>query len=136
MKIGKTEGIDTRDAAVVEKAFQTVALQRIAGRNRPKEYPGTLRAAGRMFPSSDTLHPRFDAEASCTAALVFEDSGAVWTDSCVMLFITSDKRGFCHFEAIGRLPATCGRSGIESDEHAAPGIRRRPESFEKIKFAR
>lgn len=124
MDIRKITGLDTTDAAAVERAFEGIAPEKIASCNWPEQFPYAPRVAFRMFHTGDLLLLRFDVEERYTAALVTEDNGEVWTDSCVEFFLAlGDERGYYNFETtpIGRM--LLGFRHTHTDAvHASPEI--------------
>lgn len=58
----------------------------------------------RVMHTSDKLYLKFSVTEQYTAALVENDHGQVWTDSCVEFFIAFDDSGYYNFEftCIGR----------------------------------
>lgn len=104
MKIRKIQ-IDHEDQKAVNAAFDSLDAQPIACCNWPEEFPYAPDVQFRMFHSGQQLMLRFDVAERYTAALVTEDNGEVWTDSCVEFFIKLDDKGYYNFEttAIGRL---------------------------------
>ena len=90
MVIDKKANIDISDPSALDKAFGEVAPQPIACNNWPEEYPYAPEVSFRMFHTGAQLLLRFDVRECCTMALVTEDNGEVWTDSCVEFFIAPD----------------------------------------------
>ena len=74
-----------------------------------------------MFHTGDLLMLRFDVAESYTAALVTEDNGQVWTDSCVEFFIAPGGGLYYNFETtcIGRMLLS-GRKSRTEDVQPAP----------------
>ena len=66
-----------------------------------------------MFHTGDWLMLRFDVAERYTAALVTEDNGEVWTDSCAEFFIAPDTGMYYNFETtcIGRMLARGANPG-------------------------
>lgn len=77
----------------------------IACCNWPAEFPYTPAVSFKCYHDGDRLYLRFDVDEQGTAALVNEDNGAVWTDSCVEFFIAPDEKGYYNFETtcIGKM---------------------------------
>ena len=123
MEIGKIAGILPDDRASVEQAFGAIASQPIACCNWPEEYPYAPQVGFRMFHTGDYLMLRFDVMERYTAALVAQDNGEVWTDSCVELFIAPDEEMYYNFETtcIGRMLLGARKSRTEA-EHASAGV--------------
>lgn len=125
MEIRKIGGVDPKDTQAVEKAFEGIAPEAIACCNWPEEFPYTPKVAFRMFHTGEWLMLRFDVEERYTAALVTEDNGEVWTDSCVEFFIALDNRGYYNFETtcIGQMLLGF-RKERPHPTHAGPEIMR------------
>lgn len=124
MEIRKIAGIDPEDAAAVERAFDGIEAQQIACCNWPAQYPYAPNVQFRMFHTGGHLLLRFDVEERYTAALVTEDNGEVWTDSCVEFFIAPDNSGYYYnFETtcIGRMLLGYRRTHADA-VHAAPEV--------------
>lgn len=119
MEIRKIAGIDPQDTTAVERAFARIEPQNIACCNWPEQFPYAPKVVFRMFHTGDQLMLRFDVEEQYTAALVTEDNGEVWTDSCVEFFLALDNTGYYNFEttAIGRMLLGWRRSRNDA-EHA------------------
>lgn len=88
-----------------ELAFRSVELHPVACNNWAEEYPYAPQVGFRMFHDGERLHLHFEVRESCTRALVEQDNGEVWTDSCVEFFIALDDGGYYNFECscAGRL---------------------------------
>lgn len=116
--------LDTADAAAVEQAFAATPAQAVASCNWPEEYPYAPKVSYRMFHTGPCLMLRFEVEERYTAALVTEDNGEVWTDSCVEFFIALDDKGYYNFEttSIGRMLLGYRRSRNEGVEHASAEV--------------
>lgn len=116
--------IDIADAEAVERAFDELEPQAVACCNWPEAFPYAPQVAFRMFHTGCHLMLRFDVAERYTAALVTEDNGEVWTDSCVEFFIALDDNGYYNFEttAIGRMLLGYRRSRNEGVEHAAADV--------------
>ena len=121
MKIRKIAGISPDDRAAVEQAFAEIEPQSVACCNWPAEFPYAPEVSFRMFHTGDRLMLRFDVAESYTAALVTEDNGEVWTDSCVEFFIAPDEGLYYNFETtcIGRMLLS-GRKSRTEDVQPAP----------------
>ena len=74
-----------------ELAFRSVALHPVACNNWAAEYPYAPQVGFRIFHDGERLYLRFEVRESCTRALVEQDNGEVWTDSCVEFFLTLDE---------------------------------------------
>ena len=121
MKIRKIAGVSPDDRAAVEQAFAEIEPQPVACCNWPAEFPYAPEVSFRMFHTGDRLMLRFDVAESYTAALVTEDNGEVWTDSCVEFFIAPDEGLYYNFETtcIGRMLLS-GRKSRTEDVQPAP----------------
>ena len=121
MKIRKIAGVSPDDRAAVEQAFAEIEPQPVACCNWPAEFPYAPEVSFRMFHTSDRLMLRFDVAESYTAALVTEDNGEVWTDSCVEFFIAPGEGLYYNFETtcIGRMLLS-GRKSRTEDVQPAP----------------
>ena len=121
MDIAKISGIRPGDWEVVDRAFASVEAQPIACCNWAETYPYAPDVQFRMFHTGDRLMLRFDVAESYTAALVTEDNGEVWTDSCVEFFIAPDEGLYYNFETtcIGRMLLS-GRKSRTEDVQPAP----------------
>mgnify|MGYP002660442642 FL=1 len=95
----------------------------MACRNCPAEFPYAPEVSFRMFHTGDWLMLRFDVAERYTAALVTEDNGEVWTDSCAEFFIAPDTGMYYNFETtcIGRMLLGARKSRTEA-EHASPEV--------------
>lgn len=116
--------VDTTDPQAVEAAFAGIPAEAVACCNWPEAYPYAPEVAFRMFHTGDRLMVRFDVAERYTAALVTEDNGEVWTDSCVEFFLALDEQGYYNFEttAIGRMLLGYRRSRNEGVEHASAEV--------------
>ena len=121
MEIRKIAGISPDDRAAVEQAFAELKPRSIACCNWPEEFPYAPEVSFRMFHTGDWLMIRFDVAENYTAALVTEDNGQVWTDSCVEFFIAPDEGLYYNFETtcIGRMLLS-GRKSRTEDVQPAP----------------
>lgn len=110
------------DAAAAEQIFGSIPTQAIACCNWPEQFPYTPQVSFRMFHTGERLWLRFDVSERYTAALVTEDNGEVWTDSCAEFFLAPDETGYYYnFETscIGRM--LLGYRHTHADAvHAAP----------------
>lgn len=70
----------------------------IAFCNWPDEYPYAPDAGFAIAHTGDTICIRFYVDEEYTMAMVTEDNGEVWTDSCVEFFINFDDSGYYNFE--------------------------------------
>lgn len=79
--------------------------QPVAVCNWPADFPYAPKAEVRLYHTGDTLHVIYDVTEDVAAAVVTEDNGEVWTDSCMEFFISLDGVNYYNFEAtcIGKL---------------------------------
>ena len=98
MEIRKIAGIAPDDRAAVDEAFAGIEPLPVACCNWPAEFPYAPEVSFRMFHTGDWLMLRFDVAERYTAALVTEDNGEVWTDSCAEFFIAPDTGMYYNFE--------------------------------------
>ena len=122
-EIRKITGIVPTNKAAVEAAFAGIEPQAIACCNWPDQFPYAPEVSFRMFHTGDYLMLRFDVAERYTAALVTEDNGEVWTDSCAEFFIAPDTGMYYNFETtcIGRMLLGARKSRTEA-EHASPEV--------------
>ena len=115
MEIRKIAGIAPDDRAAVDEPLPVACC------NWPAEFPYAPEVSFRMFHTGDWLMLRFDVAERYTAALVTEDNGEVWTDSCAEFFIAPDTGMYYNFETtcIGRMLLGARKSRTEA-EHASP----------------
>ena len=123
MEIRKIAGIEPDDRAAVDEAFAGIEPRPVACCNWPAEFPYAPEVSFRMFHTGDWLMLRFDVAERYTAALVTEDNGEVWTDSCAEFFIAPDEGMYYNFETtcIGRMLLGARKSRTEA-EHASPEV--------------
>ena len=121
MKIRKIADVSPDDRAAVEQAFAKIEPQPVACCNWPAEFPYAPEVSFHMFHTGDRLMLRFDVAESYTAALVTEDNGEVWTDSCVEFFIAPGGGLYYNVETtcIGRMLLS-GRKSRTEDVQPAP----------------
>lgn len=91
--------------------------------NWPDQFPYAPSANFSIAYDDDALYIRFRVIEQCTAALVNEDNGKVWTDSCVEFFVSFDDTGYYNFEfsCIGKL-LLAFRKEKPSPTYATPEI--------------
>ncbi len=89
----------------LDELFQCQPLYPIASNNWAEAYPYAPEVGFRLFHTGEELFLRFEVEERYTQALIEEDNGEVWTDSCVEFFLSFDERGYYNFETtcIGRM---------------------------------
>lgn len=90
LEIKKISGLTLDGEAALEDAFSSLEPMKVSCCNWPDRFPYTPKVELRMFHTGDRLFVRFDVTEDYTAALVGEDNGEVWTDSCVEFFIQPD----------------------------------------------
>lgn len=104
-------------------ALEGTAAQPIACNNWAAEYPYAPKATFTAAHNGTNLFLTFRVDEECTAAVVTEDNGPVWTDSAVEFFISFDDKGYYNFEfsCIGK--ALLGfRKTKPEVTHAGPDI--------------
>lgn len=79
-------------------ALAGIAAQPIACNNWAAEYPYAPKATFSAAHNGTHLFLTFRVDEECTAAVVTEDNGPVWTDSAVEFFISFDDKGYYNFE--------------------------------------
>lgn len=102
-----------------------VAAEPVACNNWAAEYPYAPKVTFAAAHDGANLFLTFEVEEACTAAVVTEDNGPVWTDSAVEFFISFDDTGYYNFEfsCIGK--ALLGFRKTKPDViHAGPDIMR------------
>ena len=99
----------------LEQVFEGIAPEKIACCNWAAEFPYTPKVSFKMFHTGDKLYVRFDVEEQYTAALVAEDNGQVWTDSCCEFFLAPDDTAYYNIETtcIGKMLIGYRRKGYE-----------------------
>lgn len=75
-----------------------VPAQPVACNNWAAEYPYAPKATFAAAHNGTHLFLTFRVDEECTAALVEEDNGPVWTDSAMEFFISFDDKGYYNFE--------------------------------------
>lgn len=106
----------------------------------PERFPSKPDAAFAIAHTGDAILLRFFVDEDYTAALVAEDNGPVWTDSCVEFFISFDETGYYNFECTCIGKALLGfrkrrNESVHADRAVLDTIRRAPslgtEPFEE-----
>lgn len=107
LSIPEIKTLDTADAAAAETILRSLEAHRIGCVNWRKEYPDCPEVTFQAAHNGAALFLYFHVNEAYTRALVAEDNGAVWTDSCVEFFLALDDTGYYNFEltASGRLLA-------------------------------
>ncbi len=115
MKVRKIEDIDIRDIKALESVFADIPAESVACCNWPDGYPYMPEVAFKMFHTGKALMLRYEVNENYTAALVTEDGGEVWTDSCVELFFSPDSESYYNLEAtcIGKILLSNRKSRTE-----------------------
>lgn len=106
MIVHKFDGLNLNDENAVDMAFEATEAKKISCCNWDKDFPYTPNVEFKIFHTGNFLLLRFYVREEYTAALVTEDNGDVWTDSCVEFFISPDQgRTYYNFETscIGRM---------------------------------
>ncbi len=124
MKVKKIAGINPDDINALEKAFSTISPEKIGCCNWPEDFPYSPDVEFRMFHTGKYLMLKYEVAEEVTAALVTEDNGEVWTDSCVECFVALDNETYYNFEAtsIGRVLLANRRSAIDDVIHAEQAV--------------
>lgn len=98
MTTTRIDRIPAQTPEEIESAFRSAELRPVACNNWAEEYPYAPKVGFRMFHTGEKLYLRFEVEERYTQALVAEDNGEVWTDSCVEFFLSLDDTGYYNFE--------------------------------------
>lgn len=98
MTMTRIDRIPAQTPEEIESAFRSAELRPVACNNWAEEYPYAPKVGFRMFHTGEKLYLRFEVEERYTQALVAEDNGEVWTDSCVEFFLSLDDTGYYNFE--------------------------------------
>lgn len=87
------------------KALTGFPIHRIASVNWPDTYPYKPDVKWIIAHNNREIFLRFFVEEQSILAMVTEDNGEVWTDSCVEFFISFDDTGYYNFEftCIGKM---------------------------------
>lgn len=95
-KVAQLDSIDT--------LFDGAEYQKIDNVNWSGEYPAKPDVEFAILHDGDNIFLRYNVKENCTMAVVTEDHGEVWTDSCVEFFVTFDDTGYYNLEStvIGR----------------------------------
>lgn len=126
----------------VDKALAEIEPLQIDNCNWPKEFPYAPQVTCRLAHTGEYLIVKFEVAEQYTMALVKEDNGEVWTDSCVETFIALDNEGYynCETTCIGKLLLAHRREREVDVEHAKEevlqSIKRTPslavQNFEEV----
>lgn len=73
-------------------------LHPISCLNWPESFPYRPQSGFRIAHNQNELFIQFTVIEDCTMALITEDNGEVWTDSCVEFFLALDDTGYYNFE--------------------------------------
>lgn len=124
IEIKRLADIDIKDESALEKAFETIEPHKVACCNWPAQFGYVPEFSFRMFHTGSVLAIRYEVREKCTAALVSEDNGQVWTDSCCEFFFQPFGAGKYY-----NLEATCigkallaHRSGRNDALHAPQSV--------------
>ena len=79
-------------------ALVGVPTETVACNNWAADYPYAPQVTFAAAHNGECLFLSFDVHEACTAALVTEDNGPVWTDSAVECFLSFDESGYYNFE--------------------------------------
>lgn len=121
--------LSSADLVAATKLLSTVEAQAIACINWPESFPEKPTVSFRMAHNGkDELFIRFTVKEEATLALVKEDNGEVWTDSCVEFFLALDDKGYYNFEL------TCiGKALLGYREEGVDAVHGTPEVMQSIK---
>ena len=106
MIVHKISSLNFSNAEELDNAFESTEPQKVKYCNWAKEFPYAPNVEFRIFHTGDFLFIRFYVQEECTAAIIKNDNGNVWTDSCVEFFISPDEgKSYYNFETtcIGRM---------------------------------
>ena len=133
MTTTRIDHIPARTPEEIESAFRYVELRPVACNNWAQEYPYAPKVGFRMFHTGEKLYLRFEVEERYTQALVAEDNGEVWTDSCVEFFLSLDDTGYYNFETScnGRLLLAFRKRKTEPT-YASPEVMRSVERWPSL----
>ncbi|MEG0795996.1 MAG: carbohydrate-binding family 9-like protein [Odoribacter sp.] len=90
--------LDASDLKNASEQLHSLELQSIACNNWSDSFPYAPKAAFQMAHNGQELFIRFSVQEDRTMALITQDNGDVWTDSCVEFFIALDESGYYNFE--------------------------------------
>lgn len=96
--ISKIEQLQSQDLAGASVLLNSVPEQSIACVNWPESFPAKPQVRFRMAHNGKELFIHFTVQEETTLALITEDNGEVWTDSCVEFFLSLDDSGYYNFE--------------------------------------
>lgn len=87
------------------RLLQPLAPQPISYNNWPEQFPYSPEVCFKIAHNGPELFLQFLVTENCTQALISEDNGEVWTDSCVEFFLSLDDSGYYNFEftCIGKM---------------------------------
>lgn len=122
MKIRKVTSAEEFFTAL-ESDPQAFGLQTIGCVNWPDEFPAKPEVRFAIAHTGKEILLKYFVSEEYTMALVAEDNGRVWTDSCVEFFINFDETGYYNFEftCIGK--ALLGfRKEKENFVHGIPAV--------------
>ena len=89
------------DASNLKEALELLRqtpLQPINHNNWKEKFPYAPEVGFRIAYHDQELFICFSVQEECTMALIQEDNGEVWTDSCVEFFLALDDSGYYNFE--------------------------------------
>lgn len=110
-------------SAAMDDPSSGIESHRIDKVNWPDGYPAAPKVSLRIAHNGTEIFLKYAVEEQYTMALVEQDNGRVWTDSCVEFFIAFDQTGYYNFEftCIGKALLHFNVPGSES-EHAPVGL--------------
>ncbi|MEG1615466.1 MAG: carbohydrate-binding family 9-like protein [Bacteroidales bacterium] len=103
-----------------ENCIETLSVDQI---NWPEEYPYKPEVKLRIAKGANEIYLQYDVREDQTMALVTEDNGRVWTDSCCEFFISFDESGYYNLEMNSIGKALLGFRKTKTDaEHASQEV--------------
>lgn len=76
-------------------ALESIPIDKV---NWPDQYPAVPKVSLRIAHNGSEIFLKYTVGEQYTMALVDQDDGRVWTDSCVEFFIAFDQTGYYNFE--------------------------------------
>ena len=110
-------------SAIMDDPALKLQVNDIDNVNWPDSYPAKPKVSFRIAHNGREIFLKFNVEEEYTMALVDQDQGRTWTDSCVEFFIAFDDTGYYNFEftCIGRCLSHFNVPGKKS-ESAPPEL--------------
>ncbi len=115
--------LNAEDLAETSLLLRELPAYAVACNNWPAAYPYSPEVNFRIAHNGPELFIIFSVKESCCMAMVTEDNGKVWTDSCVEFFFTPDTAAYYNFEfsCIGKALLGFRKEGAGTI-HASPDI--------------